>query len=94
MSRPPLCAISKYTLLYKANVKCLPSVSLSVDGRERNTATVNLEIWLVGLVDLARGAAGDGLGEAFNLVMVDNCAEMHRRGLCKKGKESQQCQHS
>jgi len=93
VSRPPLYAISTYTLLQRANVTCVPGGSLSVDGREWNTATVNLEVRLVGLVDLTRGAARYGLGEALNLVMVDNRAGKHRRGLSKEGKESKQCQH-
>lgn len=73
--------------------KGLPGVSLSIDSGEWNTATFYLQIWLVGLVEIAHSTAGDGLGQALNLVMVDNRAVKHRRGLREERKESKQCQH-
>ncbi len=63
----------------------IPSVARSVNGREGNAAVNDFEEGLVGLVNVAHGAARNGFGEPDNSVGVDDGPALDRRGMYRGG---------
>jgi hypothetical protein len=70
----------------------LPSITRSVDSRERNAAVVDLEERLVLEVQAASQARWDGLRETNDGVVVDDGAAEEVKGVGEGGDDARSCE--
>lgn len=88
-ARPPLGSIismssswhGRYCIRTDANagrgrlfVMYIPCVTLGVNSREGHTAILNVEVRLILQVQCTFDAGRDGLGKAYDSIMIDYCA--------------------